>query len=122
MIFFAALYKINKAIAKIKPPSKNPDNSSYFPCPKGWSSSAGLEDFFTITNAINDAAISLRECKASDIMLKLPVKNPTVSLIVMRRAFEHTDRNAPNCFSFVVSIISIFVLPKLFALQRALYT
>ena len=61
---------------------------------------ASFADFFTEINAIKEAAISLKECRASDIILRLPVKKPTISLSVIKSAFEQIDKNAANCFSF----------------------
>lgn len=85
----------------IKIASIKPAKSSYFPCPKGWSSSAGFEDFETEKYARQDALKSAKECSASDKTLILPDKIPAVTLINMRTIFEKIDTAADIFFSFV---------------------
>ena len=72
MIFFKASKTINPAAKIIKPPSINPDISSYLPCPNGCFLSAGSEDFITEKNVKTDAKKSLKEWIASDMILILP--------------------------------------------------
>ena len=94
------------AIAQIKRPSKNPESSSNFPCPKGCWASAGSADFLTDIYAIKEAAISLKEWRASDIILKLPVKKPAISLRVISSAFEHIEINYGDEIPFKFDLLA----------------
>lgn len=94
----------------IKPPSINPDISSYLPCPNGWSLSAGSEDFITAKKVNTEAKKSLKECIASEIILILPDEIPAISFNKIMTAFEHIERPAANFFCVTINITDIMSL------------
>ena len=91
----------------IRPPSINPDISSYLPCPKGCLLSAGSDDFITAKNVRTDARKSLRECTASEIILILPERIPAISFNKIITAFEQIDNPAANFFCVTANITDI---------------
>ena len=86
-----------------------PDMSSYFPCPYGWSSSAGSEDFDTEKKVSKEAMKSPSECIASDIILKLPEIIPAIIFNTVSKTFDVIDNKAVNFFFLLISIVKIIV-------------
>ena len=104
IIFLTASYIINNDVRIIRTPSIKPDISSYFPCPYGWSLSAGCEDFITEKNVNTEAAKSLSECIASDIILRLPEIIPTIIFNKVKITFDRIDKPATDFFILFICI------------------
>ena len=102
---------IQPAARKMSNASTVPEIFSTLPCPKGWSSSAGLPDFLTAKNAMMAANRSTPEWMASDITETDPIIVPATSLRITRLVFEITESRATFDFRlfFSASLSSIFL-------------
>ena len=91
----------------IKRDSINPARSSYLPCPKGCSSSAGSEDFETEKKAIKEAIKSPKECIASETTETLPLIKPTTIFRIIKEALDTMEVNAASFFSKPALILTL---------------
>ena len=76
----------------ISAPSTAAARFSLFSWPYGWSSSAGRAAARTPANAIPDASRSPAELAASESTATDPVSRPTTSFMIVRTAFDVTER------------------------------